>query len=153
MMTKLGTCSSAAALGVAEPYMSRHKRRGLFDLRWFFMVLWRVAFVLCLLAVANRVQAQNLATSAPPTVAQRFYAALGEYERNHWPEAYATLSALADSGHPKAARMALLMWRHGPALYGHEFVASADQLARWKKCWGCGADAVGASCQQAMVAP
>ena len=152
-MTKFRTCSSAAVFGGAEPGKFRRQRRGDFDPCWFFMALLEAACVLCLLAAASGVQAQTIAPSAPLTVAQRFDAALVEYERNHWPEAFAALSALADSGHREAARMALQMGQYGPALYGREFVASADQLARWKQRWGCGADAVGAGCRQAMAAP
>ena len=124
-----------------------------FDLRWFCKALAEVALALYLLALANGVQAQTVAPSTPQTVAQLFDAALVAYERNHWPEAYAALSALADSGHPEAARMALQMRQYGPALYGREFVANAGQLAQWKRRWGCSGDATGAGCQQALAAP
>ena len=129
------------------------QRRGEFNLRWFCKALMDVAVVLCLLAAAGGVQAQAIAPTSPPTAAQRFDAALEAYERNHWAEAYAALSALADGGYPEAARMALQMRQYGPALYGREFVASAVQVAQWKRRWGCGGDATVAGCQQALAVP
>ena len=81
------------------------------------------AFVaaLALCSVAH----SSLAQSAPAApAASEFEAALAEYERNHWPQAYEALTRLADQGHPEAARIALLMRRYGPALYGREFSAS-----------------------------
>jgi len=124
-----------------------------FDLRSFCKALMDVAFVLCLLAAASGVQAQAITPSAPPTAAQRFDAALVAYERNHWPEAYAGLSALADGGHPEAARMALQMRRYGPALYGREFFASAGQLEQWARSSGCAGVAAEDNCLRALAAP
>ena len=129
------------------------QRRGELDPRWFCKALMDVAVVLCLLAVAGGVQAQAVAPTIPPTAAQQFDAALEAYERNHWSEAYAALSALADGGYPEAARMALQMRQYGPALYGREFVASAVQVAQWKRRWGCGGEATVAGCQQALAVP
>ena len=77
--------------------------------------------------------------------AGQFDAALVEYERNHWPQAFAALSALADRGHPEAARMALQMWRYGPALYRLEFLATSRQVETWARAWGCGVDAASES--------
>ena len=54
-----------------------------------------------------------------------------DYERNHWPQAYAAFAALADRGHGEAARIALQMARHGPKLYGTSFAASDGQRQRW----------------------
>lgn len=129
------------------------QRRGEFGSRWFCKALLELTLALCLLAAANGVQAQTVAPSTPPTVAQRFDAALVAYERNHWPEAYAALSALADGGHPEAARMALQMRQYGPALYGREFVASASQVALWKRRSGCSGAASGVGCQKGLGAP
>lgn len=128
------------------------QRRGEFDPRWFCKALMDVAFFLYLVAAAGGVQAQAVAPSTPPTVAQRFDAALEAYERNHWVEAHAPLSALADAGHPEAARMALQMRQYGPALYGRELLASAGQVAQWKRRLGCG-DVTVAGCQQALATP
>jgi hypothetical protein len=54
-----------------------------------------------------------------------------DYERGHWPEAFAAFATLADLGEAEAARIAVLMWRFGPALYRTEFSASPDQIQRW----------------------
>lgn len=63
--------------------------------------------------------------------APAFADAMQHYERNHWPQAFAALQALADQGHPEAQRVALLMWRHGTALYGTTFNASSAQRSQW----------------------
>ena len=153
-MTKVRTPHAFAAPGCAllMGCSTAHgeggiQRRGDFAPRWLCEALMVVAFVLCLLSAANGVQAQTVAPSTPPTVAQRFDAALLAYERNHWPEAYAALSALADNGHPEAARMALQMRQYGPALYGRWFVASAGRVAMWKRSAGCSGDTTLAGCQ------
>lgn len=57
--------------------------------------------------------------------------ALDRYERGHWAGAWSALAALADAGHPAAARLALQMWRHGPTLYGQRFVAEPPRRERW----------------------
>ena len=147
------TRNFAAAVGCAEFTMARRERCGAFESRWFSTALQGAALVLCLLASASGVHAQTTALPALTTVAQRFDAARVEYERNHWPEAYAALSALADSGHAEAARMALQMRQYGPALYGRELVASAGQVALWKRRSGCTGDATGVGCQQALAPP
>ena len=153
-MTKVTTPHTFAAPGCAflthcsGAHGDGHiPRRGEFDPHWWWKALMAVAFALCLMAAANCVQAQTVAPSTLPTVAQRFDAALMAYERNHWPAAYAELSALADSGHPEAARMALQMRQYGPALYGRWFVASAGQVALWKRSSGCSGDSTRAGCQ------
>ena len=104
-----------------------------FDPRWLCRALMVVAFVLCLLSAANGVQAQTVAPSTPPTVAQRFDDALLAYERNHWPEAYAAFTALADSGHVQSARVAAQMHRWGPRPYGMRFAGTTAQLALWQR--------------------
>ena len=76
-------------------------------------------------------------TSAPPaadvaaheSMPDRFAEAMLAYERNHWPQAFAALVALATEGHADAARVAMLMHRHGPRLYGQHFVLTASQWA------------------------
>lgn len=69
-----------------------------------------------------------------------FDAGLEIYERNHWPDAYRTMSRLADDGHTEAARVALQMKRFGPVLYGHRFEATPYQELKWTWLQQCGAD-------------
>lgn len=72
--------------------------------------------------------------SAPPDTQAAdaaFAQAMADYEQSHWPQAFEALSALADQGHGEAQRIALLMWRHGPQLYGLRLQASAEQRQRW----------------------
>lgn len=109
------------------------QRQGVFHPRWLCKALMEVAFGLCLLAAANGVQAQTVAPSALPTLAQRFDAAMLAYQGNHWPEAYAAFTVLADGGHVPSARIAAQMHRWGPRLYSMRFAATTAQLALWQR--------------------
>lgn len=109
-----------------------------------------LSLVLILALLAGSAPAQTV-PSSPANV--EFEAALLAYERNHWTQAFAALARLADSGHPEAARMALQMWRFGPQLYRTEFAASATQVERWTRSWGCGGDSTGRECNSAPASP
>jgi hypothetical protein len=106
--------------------------------------------VAALVLLVGAVSAQPARTT---DAEQALDAALVAYERNHWDAAYAAFTALADRGHPEAARFALQMWRHGPALYRRSFVASEQQLGRWSRLWGCGSELADPACLQARWAP
>lgn len=60
-----------------------------------------------------------------------FDQAMSLYERCEWAPAFEQLVNLAEGGHAEAARVALLMSRYGPALYGAQFGTSAWQRERW----------------------
>ena len=61
----------------------------------------------------------------------RFQVAMQAYEAQQWPQAYAQLSAAADAGDPAAARVAAMMARQGPLLFGQHFDVSPERLQRW----------------------
>ena len=61
----------------------------------------------------------------------RFRMAMEAYEAQQWPQAYAQLSAAADAGDPAAARVAAMMARQGPLLFGQRFDVSPERLQRW----------------------
>jgi hypothetical protein len=61
----------------------------------------------------------------------RFRMAMEAYEAQQWPQAYAQLSAAADAGDPAAARVATMMARQGPLLFGQRFDVSPERLQRW----------------------
>lgn len=63
-------------------------------------------------------------------------AAMAAYQAGHWAQAYQALSSLADDGDAEAARMAGLMVRQGPVLFGRRFEASREQLAAWARLVG-----------------
>lgn len=63
----------------------------------------------------------------------RFRVAMQAYEAQQWPQAYAQLSAAADAGDPAAARVAAMMARQGPLLFGQHFDVSAERLQRWEQ--------------------
>lgn len=62
---------------------------------------------------------------------QAFDDALALYRQGSWSGAYGRLCALADKGHAEAARMALLMLRHGSKMHGNDWGASQAQIRRW----------------------
>lgn len=95
--------------------------------------LAQLALCLAAIAPALPVHAAPDVLAAPQvrtTEDSDFAAALEAYERNHWYAAFATFARLADAGHPAAARIAVLMWRNGPALYRTDFAASPAQVER-----------------------
>jgi len=61
----------------------------------------------------------------------RFRMAMEAYEAQQWPQAYAQLSTAADAGDPAAARVATMMARQGPLLFGQHFDVSPERLQRW----------------------
>ena len=63
----------------------------------------------------------------------RFRMAMEAYEAQQWPQAYAQLSAAADAGDPAAARVATMMARQGPLLFGQHFDVSPERLQQWDK--------------------
>ena len=65
------------------------------------------------------------------TPGARLRAAMETYQSKMWPQAYAQLSALADAGDPAAARVAAMMARQGPLLFGQRFDVTPARLARW----------------------
>ena len=88
---------------------------------------------LLLSVVTVSAEAQTASASSQAAV---FEAALDEYEANRWPQAYAALARLADGSHADAARIALLILRHGRPLYGMDFTASAQQRQHWAQAAG-----------------
>jgi hypothetical protein len=74
-----------------------------------------------------------LAGMRPSSTAQRYREAMERYQAREWPQAFETLSSLADAGDAPAARVAALMARQGPELFGRRFEASAERLARWDR--------------------
>lgn len=85
------------------------------------------ARVLCL---AGFVVSAAVPASAATEV-DRFDAALRLYHDSHYAAAYERLAELADGGHAESARIALLMLRFGPSLYGSHWSATALQSQRW----------------------
>jgi hypothetical protein len=61
----------------------------------------------------------------------RIEQAHADYEAGRYPKAFAAFTRLADEGDAEAARMAVLMAKHGPWLYGEHFALSASQVWRW----------------------
>ena len=54
------------------------------------------------------------------------------YQQGRWEAAYAAFSALADRGDAEAARIALLMHRHGQPLYRVALAARPEQRLQWQ---------------------
>lgn len=67
------------------------------------------------------------ATAFAPTFAE----AAGSLRAGRFADAYGRFVALADEGDRDAARIALVMHRFGPELFGSAWDASAEQIADW----------------------
>jgi len=80
--------------------------------------------------------ARNTGTGAVDATALRFDHAMRRFETSEWKEAFAELCALADRGHPTAARIALMLVRRGTSLFGGAFTATRERQARWHHLGG-----------------
>lgn len=85
---------------------------------------------LAIATVAGVAGAQETGVTTAPTA---LALAASEYEHGHWREAFAVFAALVDRCEAEPARIAVLMWRHGPSLYRAEFDASREQIQRWAR--------------------
>ncbi len=65
--------------------------------------------------------------------ARRLRAAMQAYDARQWPQAYDQLAAAADAGDPSAARVATMMARQGPVLFGRRFDVSPERLRQWEQ--------------------
>ena len=91
--------------------------------------LRQFAAALCVAGFATL--AATSATAA--TVDDEFGAAMQNYDDCRYAIAYVGLAGLADGGHAEAARIALLMVRYGPQLYGGQWSASSYQIENWMR--------------------
>ena len=62
-----------------------------------------------------------------------FDAAAASLRAGRAAEAYGRFVALADAGDVDAARLALMMYRFGPTVFGSRWDASTEQLAAWTR--------------------
>ena len=91
--------------------------------------LRKIAVGLCIASFAT--MTATSATAA--TIDDDFDAAMQSYDDCHYSIAYDRLAVLADGGHAEAARIALLMVRYGPQLYGGQWSASTYQIENWTR--------------------
>ena len=78
----------------------------------------------------------SLVPGAAPSGRSNLDVAWDAYERCHWGEAFDAFATLADAGDLEAARMALSMVLHGPALYQQTFDISLERLSSWRRLDG-----------------
>lgn len=76
------------------------------------------------------------AANATADQAAAFEEALAMYQDCKWSAAYGRFAALADRGHPDAARIAMFMLRYGARLYGSAWTASGWQIEQWNEATG-----------------
>lgn len=57
--------------------------------------------------------------------------AMQAFRAGRFPDAYGRFVALADAGHAQAARHALWMCEHGPALFGSQWDCGPSQVEDW----------------------
>jgi hypothetical protein len=95
----------------------------------------RSATIAALCASALAVAVVDVAAAPavePAPLADRLHAqAVESFRTGRYPEAYGRFVALADAGHGAAARQALWMCLHGPALFGRDFDCSPQQAEAW----------------------
>lgn len=96
----------------------------------FFSGRPHVAVVACLVG-AWLYQAPLATAAETPESDAPLEQAMAAYETNHWQKAFSALALLADAGHGAAARVALLMARHGPALYRDRFELTTSRRSSW----------------------
>jgi hypothetical protein len=88
-------------------------------------IIYFFIFSLCIFSM--HASAENIANAEISKSQQ----AAEAYEKNHWTDAFAAYSILADTGDADAARIAYQMWKYGVPLYATEFLATPFQLKRW----------------------
>ncbi len=81
----------------------------------------------------------HLAAAAVPNAAQRaaFDDAAQLFAKRRFPAAYGRFVRLADAGHTPSAQLALLMHEQGLRLFGSNWDATGEQLARWNSLTAC----------------
>jgi hypothetical protein len=91
-----------------------------------------MAFAPAIDHVAPPASPRRAGAKAAPGPNPDFGHALDELEAGHWPQAFAELGALADTGHAPAARIALMLAARGGLLFGGHFRATPQALANWR---------------------
>ena len=66
----------------------------------------------------------------------RFREAMRLHKFGRWSAAYGRFAVLADEGHVPSARVALVMLRNGPTVYGMDWNATPTQVAAWEHASG-----------------
>jgi hypothetical protein len=56
---------------------------------------------------------------------------MATYKMGKWTQAFERFAALANRNHVDAARIAILMLRFGPSLYGDSWSATPIQIDHW----------------------
>ena len=81
--------------------------------------------------VAGTASAAQRTTLPPVAFAPTFADAAASLRSGRYADAYGRFVALAEEGDVDAARIALLMHRFGPEVFGSEWDASPEQLEAW----------------------
>ena len=110
---------------------------------WLVFLVAAAAAVLLMAAVQHadaalsRLAGATAASAAKPTTlppvafAPTFADAAASLRSGRYADAYGRFVALAEEGDVDAARIALLMHRFGPEVFGSEWDASPEQLEAW----------------------
>ena len=87
-----------------------------------------LAFVTTLLLAGSAPAAARDEAQPQPV---RLEQARADYEAGRYRQAFDSFTRLAGQGNAEAARMAVLMSRHGSWLYGEDFALAAEQVWQW----------------------
>ncbi|MFT3666888.1 hypothetical protein [Piscinibacter sp.] len=83
------------------------------------------------LAFAALALSFDAAAAVEPPPSPAFAQALDAVRSGRHAAAYGRFAALADAGHAPSAQIALLMLRHGEAMFGSAWSATTAQQQRW----------------------
>ena len=97
--------------------------------------------VWCIAGYAQSIGPAAPGVQAPAAATQQlgevvFADALQLYRHGRFSAAYERFMHLADTGHGESARIALVMLRHGPDLYGSAWTATPAQVGAWERTAG-----------------
>jgi len=77
------------------------------------------------------IAASAAALAAEASRVQSLTEAMDQYRQGRWSAAYGRFCVLADDGDAQAARIALVMLRHGSTMHGTLWSASQPQIEHW----------------------
>jgi hypothetical protein len=94
------------------------------------------ALLISIMAVCLHCTAAEANSAGASKSDMAFTEAMTQFKQGQWSGAYGRFAALADHGHPEAARIALVMLRNGETMYGSKWGASQPQIDKWMKLAG-----------------
>jgi len=89
------------------------------------------AFLFLVAASSPARAADDIASKLTPAQLVSYQHAIDSFRARRYAAAYGRFASLADAGDVASARIALLMYREGRALFGSDWSATLGQQLRW----------------------